>query len=187
MKKYFALAMLIGSVSAHSSFADTYNIDPTHSFIDFKIQHLGVSWLKGRFNDISGTFEYDAKAPTKSSIDIVVKTSSIDSNHAERDKHLRGKDFLDTDKHPTASFKATEFNGDSNKGTLKGDLTLHGVTKPVSLEVTKVGEGKDPWGGYRAGFEGTFTIKRSDFGISYNLGPAAESMDLIVSIEGIKK
>ena len=105
----------------------------------------------------------------------------------KRDKHLRGSDFLDTDKYPTASFKTTKFTGNGDKGQLEGELNLHGVTKPISLEVTKIGEGKDPWGGYRAGFYGTFTIKRSDYGISYNLGPAAETMDLEISIEGIKQ
>ena len=177
-----ALAASTGLASFTLQAAD-YKIDPTHSFINFKTQHLGVSWLQGRFNDVSGNFSYDADSPSSAMIEISVNTASVDSNHAERDKHLRSDDFLDVDKFPTASFKSSSFDG----STLNGELTLHGVTKPISVAVSKVGEGKDPWGGYRAGFVGNYDLKRSDFGISYNLGPAAEVIQLEFNIEGIRK
>ena len=163
--------------------AAEYKIDPTHSFVEFRIQHLGFSWLYGRFNDIKGDFSYDEKKPASSRFDVEIATESVDTNHAERDKHLKSKDFLEVDKFPKAAFKTTSFKGER----LEGVLTLHGVSRPISIKVEKVGEGKDPWGGYRAGFYGTTAIKKSDFGISYNLGPAGETIEFELGIEGIRK
>ena len=167
--------------------ADNYRIDPGHSFIEFSISHLGISMLKGRFNDISGNFNYDENNPDQAKISVTVKTASVDSNHAERDKHLRDKRFLNVEKYPTATFTTTAFEDNGNTATLTGKLTLHGTTKTVTIPVTHIGAGKDPWGGYRRGFEGKLTIKRSDYGISYNLGPASESMELALFIEGIRE
>ena len=185
MKLFCSTALWLSTtlLTINASFAETYELDPTHSFVEFRVKHLGFSWLHGRFNDISGTFDYTDKAVDKSKIDVLIKTTSLDSNHAERDKHLRGSDFLNTEKFPTAAFKSTSFDGK----TLKGDLTLHGVTKPIEIAVTKIGEGKDPWGGYRAGFSGTAEIQRSEFGIKYNLGPTAETVVLELGIEGVMK
>lgn len=170
-----------------AAMAAEYEIDPTHSFVEFKIQHLGYSWMYGRFNGVSGNFKYDAEKPADSAIDVVVDTTTIDTNHAERDKHLRSGDFLSVDKFPKASFKSTGYTGDANGGKLAGVLTVHGVEKPVEIDLKKVGEGADPWGGYRAGFVGTYTMTRKDFGIDYDLGPASASLDLEIGIEGIKK
>lgn len=166
---------------------ETYKVDPTHSFVTFSISHLGYSFLQGRFNDVTGNFTYDAAKPSANVIAVDVKTASIDTNHAERDKHLRGKDFLETDKYPTASFKSTGFQARGDSGVLSGDLTLHGVTKPIKVDVTFVGAGKDPWGGYRRGYTGKTQIKRSDWGMDYDLGPAAETMELLFVIEGVRQ
>ncbi len=167
--------------------AADYEIDSTHSFVEFKIQHLGYSWLHGRFNTIKGGFSYDAENPNDSQIEVSIDPASVDTNHAERDKHIRDADFLDVKKFPEAGFKSTSFTASDTGGTLVGDLTLHGVTKEISIDVTKIGEGKDPWGGYRAGFAGTTTLVRKDFDMGYNLGPASESMELDLTIEGIRK
>ena len=180
------LALALGTVGAASPAAD-YEIDTAHSFIEFRIKHLGYSWLYGRFNRFSGEFSYDPDNPEASAISVSIDSASVDTNHAERDKHLRGSDFLDVAKYPEATFESTKYAGDAQGGTLEGMLTLHGVTKPISIELEKLGEGKDPWGGYRAGFIGTTTLTRRDFGISYNLGPASESMELELGIEGIRK
>ena len=118
---------------------------------------------------------------------VVIETASIDTGHAERDKHLRSPDFLDVKKFPTASFVSTGYEGDADGGTMKGNLTLMGVTKPIAMAVKKVGEGDDPWGGYRAGFEGTVTINRRDFNAGRSLGPASESVDFFLSLEGIRR
>lgn len=167
--------------------AAEYRIDPAHSFVRFKIQHLGYSWMWGGFNDLEGEFSYDATDPSASRIEITVRTASVDTNHAERDKHLRSDDFLDVDKYPTATFKSTRFTPDGAGGRLEGELTLHGVTRPIVVEVEKIGEGPDPWGGYRAGFLGRTSLRRRDFDMSYDLGPKSESMDFELGIEGVRK
>jgi polyisoprenoid-binding protein YceI len=179
--------LALAVATSTSTFAADYDLDLSHSFIQFRISHLGYSVLNGRFNDFGGTLQWDKAAPEASTIALTIKTASIDSNWAERDKHIRSPDFLDVEKYPEASFKSTKFTGDATAGKLEGELTLHGVTKPITLEVKAVGEGEDPWGGYRAGFTGTTTLKRSDFGISYNLGPSSETMDFDLFIEGIRK
>mgnify|MGYP002713103131 CR=1 FL=1 len=167
--------------------AETYKIDPSHSFVMFKISHLGFSMLNGRFNELAGDFSYDPENPSNSRIQVEVQTASVDSNWAERDKHLRSSDFLDVDKYPTAIFETTSYSESDGKGTLKGNLTLHGTTRPVTIAVEQVGAGKDPWGGFRRGFTGRTTIKRSDFGISYNLGPQSDAMELHFVVEGIRQ
>ncbi|MCM2680051.1 YceI family protein [Echinimonas agarilytica] len=180
-------ASLVTSLTANAA---EYVIDKkgAHAFIQFKIQHLGYSWLYGRFNDFDGEFTYDSAKPNDSKIKVNIDVTSLDSNHAERDKHLRGTDFLDTGKYPSATFVSTKFNdkGDG-KATLTGDLTLHGVTRSIDIDVSKIGEGKDPWGGYRAGFTGTTTLKLTDFGIPDVLGPASGSVEMILDVEGIRK
>ncbi len=178
-----ALALSTGAAGA----AD-YEIDSGHSFVEFRISHLGFSWMYGSFDNISGSFTFDPEAgQAGQKITVEIDTASIDTGHAERDKHLRSADFLDVDKFPTATFVSTGYEGDADGGTMHGDLTLHGVTKAIAIAVKKIGEGSDPWGGYRAGFEGTVTLVRSDFGMGYNLGPTAESLDMFLGIEGIRK
>jgi polyisoprenoid-binding protein YceI len=172
------------------SAAEKYVIDTegAHAFVQFRIKHLGYSWLYGRFNEFSGAFTYDESAPNDSEVEVVIKTASLDSNHAERDKHLRGPDFLDVDNYPEARFESTSYKETGiNQAVLKGDLTLHGVTNPVTIEVQKIGSGPDPWGGYRRGFQGSTTIALKDFGIDYNLGPASRKVELILSVEGIRQ
>lgn len=189
MKKTLAVLLLTAMLSPLASAAD-YAIDVkgAHAFINFKIKHLGYSWLTGRFNDFDGNFSYDANSPNESEINVTIDTASIDSNHAERDKHLRGEDFLHVDKYPEAKFVSTKVmdKGDG-KITVIGDLTLHGVTKQVTIDAEKIGEGKDPWGGYRAGFAGTTTLKLADYGITYNLGPASTHVEMELHVEGIRQ
>lgn len=168
--------------------AAEYTVDLSHSFVHFRTKHLGMSWLIGQFNKFEGTMNYDpAKGPDAQNIALTIDTTSIDTNWADRDKHLRSADFLNVDKFPTATFKSTKFEGNEKGGTLTGDLTLMGVTKSISFDITKIGEGADPWGGYRAGFEGKYNLTRKDFGMDYNLGPAAEVIEMHLMIEGIKK
>ncbi|MBM7423402.1 YceI family protein [Spongiibacter marinus] len=179
-------ALLIGlSGNLH---ATEYKIDTAgaHAFIQFKIKHLGYSWLHGRFDDFEGRFSYDPKKPEDSDVTVVIDTASVNSNHAERDKHLRGKDFLNVEKYPQARFESTAFIPKGNgKAELKGELTLHGVTREISIDVTEIGGGKDPWGGYRQGFTGTTEFALKDFGIDFDLGPASRTVQMILDIEGI--
>jgi polyisoprenoid-binding protein YceI len=168
--------------------AADYDIDPAHSFIQFRISHLGVGWVIGRFNTLEGSFTYDpAAGPSAQKVSVMIEASSVDTNHAERDKDLRSPNFLDAEKYPTITFVSTGFSGDADGGTLTGDLTLHGVTKSISLPVQRIAEGDDPWGNYRAGFMGKYTLVREDFGMTMNLGPKARSLELEYSVEGIRQ
>lgn len=185
-----ALALSTALLSPAFAAEEKYAIDTegAHAFVQFRIQHLGYSWLYGRFNDFDGSFTYDEDNPNASRIEVVIKTASLDSNHAERDKHLRGGDFLDVNEHPEATFKSTSYEETgADTATLTGDLTLHGITKPVTIAVSKIGHGPDPWGGYRRGFEGTTRIKLTDFGIKKDLGPASQEVELTLSVEGIRQ
>lgn len=177
----------VATLLAGNAWAADYKVDLAHAFIQFEISHLGYSTLAGRFNDFEGNFTWDKSNPQTAAIQVTVKTASIDSNWAERDKHVRSAEFLDVEKYPTATFKGAKYTGDASGGTMTGDLTLHGVTKPITLTVKAIGEGDDPWGGYRAGFAATATLKRGDFGISYNLGPQAETMQFDLFVEGIRQ
>ncbi len=182
------LTIIISPLIYSASFGGEYKVDPGHSFVEFRIKHLGFSWLYGRFNKISGEFSYDPEKALASSFSIDIETASVDTNHAERDKHLRGKKgFLEVKKYPIATFRSTKYSGTADRGILEGILTLHGVSRTIEIEIEKVGEGKDPWGGYRAGFIGKTTLARKDFGIDYNLGPFSDLLEFELGIEGILK
>jgi polyisoprenoid-binding protein YceI len=189
-KTLVALALGGALIGAGQAMAADYAIDKQgqHAFVNFKISHLGYSWLYGTFKDFDGSFSFDAAKPQDSKVNVTLNTASVDTNHAERDKHIRSDDFLNVSKHPTATFASTSVKS-TGEGTadISGDLTLNGVTKPVVIAAKFVGEGKDPWGGFRAGFEGTTTLKLKDFDITKDLGPASESVELIISVEGVRK
>jgi len=191
MKKMLSILLLLqlSLLSLPSSAAD-YVIDTekAHAFIQFKIKHLGYSWLLGRFNSFDGTFSYDENNPAAAKVSVNIDPASIDTNHAERDKHLRSKEFLNVDKYPEARFVSTSFEQKADgSALLKGNFTLHGVTRPISIDVKHIGHGKDPWGGYRSGFAGSTSLVLKDYGIDYDLGPASREVELFLSIEGIRQ
>lgn len=179
----------ITTINTNNAEAADYKVDVkgAHAFVQFKIKHLGYSWLLGRFNHFDGDFSYDAKAPNNAKIAIEIDTTSLDSNHAERDKHLKGKDFLNVSDFPKANFtsESIKFTDDEN-AIVTGKFTLKGITKDISFPIVKIGEGNDPWGGYRAGFSGTTTLKLTDYGITYNLGPASTHVEMALHIEGVR-
>ncbi|MGL4829685.1 MAG: YceI family protein [Vibrio sp.] len=168
--------------------AADYVIDTNgaHASINFKVNHLGYSYIKGRFNKFDGEFSFDPANIAASSVMVNVDTRSLDSNHAERDKHIRSSDFIDASKYSTATFKSTEV-ADKGNGQLevKGDLTLHGQTKPIVINAEFIGAGQDPWGGQRAGFMGTTRIELKDFGIQV-MG-ASSYVDMELHVEGVQK
>jgi len=184
-----ALGTLI-ALSVPTVQAADYVIDREgqHAFVNFKISHLGFSWMYGGFNDFDGRFNWDAANPEASQVEVTLKTASVDTNHAERDKHLRSGDFLNVDQHPTATFVSRKVvSTDGESMDIIGDLTLNGVTREVTVDAEFIGEGEDPWGAYRAGFAGTTQIKLKDYNIKMDLGPASEEVELILSIEGIRQ
>ncbi|WP_413739175.1 YceI family protein [Sodalis sp. RH21] len=169
--------------------AAEYKIDKQgqHAFIQFKIKHLGYSWLYGGFRDFDGGFTFDADNPAASKVNVVINTASVDTNHAERDKHLRSAEFLNVAQYPQATFSSTQVKKDGDEWDITGNLTLNGVTKPITLEAKLVGQGNDPWGGYRAGFEAEGTLALKDFNITTDLGPASQQVDVIISVEGVRQ
>ncbi len=190
-KALLAFFMVIGLIlTPHLAQAEEYVIDTkgSHASINFKIPHLGYSMLLGRFNTFEGKFSYDEKNPSRSKVSVTIETASIDSNHAKRDKHLRSDDFLDVKKYPEATFVSTSIKTTGKKtAILKGKLTLHGVTRPIEMAIKEIGAGKDPWGGFRRGFEGSTTLVLKDYDINFDLGPASKSVELYLSIEGIRQ
>jgi polyisoprenoid-binding protein YceI len=191
MKKHLLLlasAFTISTMSPLTHAAD-YVIDHkgAHASINFKIKHLGYSWLTGRFDKFKGTFSYDADNVESAKIAVTIDTASVNSNHAARDKHLRNDDFLDVKKFTEATFVSSAVTkNDDDTLVVKGLFTFHGVSKEITINAEKIGEGKDPWGGYRAGFSGTTRIAMKDYGINKNLGPASTHVELTFHIEGIK-
>jgi polyisoprenoid-binding protein YceI len=188
MKRFLIAAIALGA-SVPLQAAERYVIDTEgmHAFVNFKISHLGYSWLYGRFNDFSGEFTYDPDNPENSSVEVTIDTASVDSNHERRDEHLRNADFLDVSNHPQARFESTAFvpRGDG-RYELRGDFTFLGETHDVSIDVNEIGAGEDPWGNYRRGFEGSVTLDLDDIGIDYEL-PSADSVEIILSIEGVRQ
>lgn len=180
-----ALLTWLASSAAHAA---NYKIDTAgaHAFVQFRVKHLGYSWLYGRFNDFDGSFVYDEKNPAKNKVSVTVDMTSLDSMHAERDKHLRSEDFLNVGKFKQAKFESTKYSqGKGEVATLSGKLTLFGKTRDVSFEVLHIGGGKDPWGGYRQGFEGKLTINPADWGAEFKF-PVPE-VELTLSVEGIRQ
>jgi polyisoprenoid-binding protein YceI len=166
-RKLFAAAVL-ATLAALPLQAESYKIDPGHSEVGFTIRHL-VSNVRGRFNDFSGTVDMDPKAPQKGSVEFSIKATSIDTANPDRDKHLRTADFFDVEKYPEITFKSESVKAaGKNKYDVTGTLTMHGVSKKVTLPVTFLGEAKDPWGNTRAGFETSTKLDRKAYGIVWN-------------------
>ncbi|XKH01480.1 YceI family protein [Marinobacter nauticus] len=185
-----AVSLALVGVAQADEHGGTYAFDnkDTHQFITFKISHLGYSWLYGRFNEFDGQFVYDAENPENSSVTVTVDTASVDTNHGERDNHLRSEDFLYVSEFPGATFKSTDvILGEDGEADIVGDLTLRGVTREITLDAEMVGHGEDPWGGYRMGFEAETELRLKDFGIPMDLGPASETVELEISVEGIRQ
>jgi polyisoprenoid-binding protein YceI len=171
-----------------------YEIDPVHSRIGFVARHAMVSKVRGHFADLSGTIHVDGETPSASSIELSMAVSSIDTGSEQRDAHLRTNDFFDAEQFPTISFSSTEIE-QSGSGTfdVTGDLTIRGVTRQVTLEVTFTGAAKDPWGGERIGFETSTVINRRDFGVNFNAPLEAggvlvsDKVTIEIDIEAVKK
>jgi polyisoprenoid-binding protein YceI len=184
------LAMLLASAAALPAQAEiqTYKLDNTHSFANWEIRHV-VARTSGTFHDVQGMVVLDTDNVAKSSVEATISIYSLNSSHLKRDVHVLTEDYLGARDFPEMKFVSTRMNPvTSEKGTFTGNLTLRGVTRPVTLDYQILGLGKDPWGGMRIGFKATTQIKRSDFGIKKGLpyGPVGNEVDITLLIEGIR-
>ena len=187
MKPLTLVLELISAFVLSANAADTFKVDSVHSFVLFGVQHLGVTNTYGRFNDISGTVVFDKDNPSKSSVELSVPVESLDTHNSIRDRSVKSPDFFDAKQFPTITFKSTKVEGSGDALKVSGDLTIRGVTKPLTVDFKKGGEGKGVFGEMRGGGETHFTIKRSDFGMNFQLGAIGDEVTIILSLEGIKK
>ena len=168
--------------------ASTWTADPVHSFVLFKIKHLGTSWVYGRFNDFTVSIEAGDEGAGVTSVNFVVKTESVDTGTAKRDQHLRSPDFFNAKQFETISFKSKSAKAvDADTTEVTGDLTLHGETKPITVKVVRVGHGKGMQKEDLAGYEATFSLKRSDYGMTSMVGPVGDDVALTVAVEASRK
>jgi len=178
----------MSAVQSPVSTRTTWAIDPAHSSVEFSVRHLMITTVKGRFTEVEGSVVLDEADPAASTADITIKAASIDTREAQRDAHLRSADFFDAEQFPTLTFRSSAVGDVSENGfELVGSLTIHGVTREVTLDVVNEGRATDPWGGQRAGFAATTRIKRSDFGLTWNqlleTGGLAVSDDVKISLD----
>lgn len=191
MRLFAPTAALALAVTATPALAEPeqYQIDEGHTFVTFEISHIGFAWMPGTFNDVSGKFTYDPDDRSNSGAEFTVKTASLDTNHAKRDKHLRGEDFFDVSEYPEATFESTSYEptGD-NTAVLRGKLTIKGTTKPVELKVTEMAARTDPWDNFRRAFEARTEIVLADYNIDeYGLGEASSTAELRIAVEGLRQ
>lgn len=172
----------------------TFVIDADHSNVGFTVRHAGIGKTRGKFTDFEASIEVaDVNSPAGSTAQAVIKAASINTNNSSRDDHLRSADFFDVEKYPELTFKSTAVSGTKEKFTLTGDLTIHGVTKSVTLDVEFLGEATDPFGNDRAAFEANTVISRKDFGLTWNAALEAggvlvgDKITITLDIEAIKQ
>ena len=183
MHRLFALAALIASTTAGAA---TFDIDPVHTSVLFSVQHFGASWVYGRFDKTSGSFDWDAD-PAKIKVSLTIDSSSVDTNSTKRDDHLKSADFFDAAQFPQITFVSKACKAATGGMECSGTLSLHGVSKEITVPFQFSGEGDDPWGGHRAGIHSSFSVKRSDYGMTTMLEGVSDEVKMIVSVEGVQK
>lgn len=176
------LAFASLALAPRAASAAEYEIDPTHTFVIFSVGHFGVGKAYGMFRKTTGKFD-----PEAGTVEVSIDASSAFTADKKRDDHLTGPDFFNAKQFPAMTFKSKKVTQKGNKVTIDGDLTIKGKTKAVTLQMTKLGEGKDPFGNMRAGYEGTLKINRMDFGIDYMPDGLAKEVTLQIAVEAIKK
>ncbi len=182
LNRIVPLAVVGGLAVASPAAAATYKIDPDHTYVVFKVTHLGIANSYGMFRKTTGTYDPDA-----GKLDVTIDADSVYTANKKRDDHLRGPDFFNVKQFPTITFKSKKVKKSGDKAMITGDLTIKGKTKSVELVMKKVGEGKDPWGNFRTGYEGTLTVNRMDFGVDYMPDGLSKDITLTLSVEGIRK
>jgi polyisoprenoid-binding protein YceI len=191
MKKFIALTL--ATLVSSTCWAADYTIDSAHSSVTLKVRHLAISSVPGRFGDVSGRFSFDPAKIEASKAEATIAASSINTMDAKRDDHVKSPDFLDVPKYPSITFKTNKVDKVSDAAfKAHGDLTIHGVTKPVTLDVTYGGAAKDPWGKERVAFEAKTLINRKDFGLTWSKTletgglVVGDDVQITLEIEGVK-
>ncbi len=167
--------------------AEEYNVDPAHSSVTFQISHMGLSWVHGRFNTYSGTFTIESSDPAKSSFAFEIKPESVDTANSKRDEHLKSPDFFNVKQFPVVSFKSTSVKAAAKGFEVTGDLSFHGVVKPVTFTLEGGRTAEFPKGVQRTGYSAMFTVKRSDFGMGKMTDAIGDDVYVAISFEGVKK
>ncbi|QCG93239.1 polyisoprenoid-binding protein [Azospirillum sp. TSA2s] len=191
-KTLFAAALFaataVGSVVPAFAAPVSYKIDPAHTAVAFIVNHVGFSNVIGRFNTVGGDVSFDKDAVEKSVVNVTIDTTSVDTNHAKRDEHLRSPDFFNAKEFPKMTFKSTKIEKTGDKtGKLHGDLTMLGVTKPVVLDVTFNKDGVSPASKLEtAGFSARGTVKRTEFGMKYGAPAIGDDIQLLIEVEAVK-
>ncbi len=184
------LSVLLGvlGTTRSASAGERFEIDPVHSHVGFHIRHFGAGFVYGRFNRFGGEIVHGERDAAGGRVTLEIETQSIDTKVKKRDAHLRGPDFFNAKQFPTIRFRSERIERkDARHFVVYGQLELHGVRKPVSAEVEYLGRGKDPEGNERIGYRSTLTIRRSDFGMNYMLGPIGDEVHIVIAIEAIKR
>ncbi len=179
--------MMVHSSSGSCSAADEYDYDPVHSSVSFKARHLDISWIHGRFNEVSGKFSLDRQDPSKSTFALSIKAASVDTANKARDEHLRQPDYFDVKQYPTIEFKSTSTKPIKGGYEVTGDFTMHGTTKPITL-VLMGGKEHDFKQVKRVAFSTELSLKRSDYGFDKNaIGPIGDEALIMIDCEGVRK
>jgi polyisoprenoid-binding protein YceI len=179
------LCSLAFTISAHG--ADTYKVDPVHSSVVFSIKHNGVTNFYGAFKEITGTVTFDAADSSKNSVELTVPVESLDTRSDKRNQHLKSPDFFNAKQFPAITFKSNKIEGAGESYKISGDLTIHGVTKPVTVDFKRGPDGQAGPGKTVGGGEARFTIKRSDYDMTFMTGPLGDDVNIILSLEGAKQ
>lgn len=180
------IAVAFALVGTTAQAQETYKIDPVHSTVIFSVSHFGAGKVFGMFRAVNGEFTIGKKA-ADSKVAVEIDAKSVFTAEQKRDTHLMSPDFLNVKEFPKITFVSKSVKGGGSSYAISGNLTLHGVTKPVTIKMKKLGQGKDPWNNVRVGFEGKLVIKRSQYGIKGMPGAAGENVELILAVEGIKQ
>lgn len=189
------LALTLATVLAAAPVqADTFVIDKAHSSIGFEVRHLAISKVRGSFDDFAGSFVFTPGSPGDWAVDATIQAASINTNNSDRDDHLRSADFFEVEKYPTLTFKSTAVEmANENEGVLRGELTMHGVTRVVEFDLEFLGSATDPWGNEKAGFSATAEVNRKDYGLNWNKAletgglVVGEDVKIILEIQGTKE
>lgn len=186
MKKALLITVL-AVLPINFALADRYTVDPSHTYVSFAVNHLGFSTMRGKFNQQSGSLQYDPSSK-KASVSIKIKANSIDTGHVKRDQHLTSPDFLNAVENPTITFESTRVTWAGSKlSSVTGDLTIVGVSKPVTLQITASHCGQHPFNKKDiCGFDAEGSIKRSDFGINYGIPAIGDMLDLNIELEAVR-